>query len=155
MKRFGLFKVGEIGFAISIPQIQMILQGSKGYKLPRLSGGVSAVLVDSGRLIPLLDLEQMLGEGSLRQKSAQGYQVLVDSDYGTVALPADLTGQIVVEQKGRLLPVAAKEKDFGIIGKFIYRNEEYYILDINFLAIEMTQGFWQKQPDMGGARRHQ
>lgn len=155
MKRFALFRVGELSFAISLLQIQKILQGSKGYMLPRFPEAVSAVLVDAGQLVPLLDLEQMLGGGAQREQSMQGYQVLVESEYGTVALPADLTGQIVTEQKGKLLTIAEKEKNIGTVGKFIYQGEEYSILDINFLAIEMTQGFWRSQPDTGGARRHQ
>ena len=155
MKRFGLFRLGELGFAISLLLIQKILQGSKSYMLPRLPGAVSAVLVDAGQLVPLLDLEKILGEGAQREQSMQGYQVLVESEYGTIALPADLTGRIVTEQKGQLLTLAAKEKNVGTVGKFIYKSEEYNVLDINFLAIEMTQGFWRNQPDTGGARRHQ
>ncbi|MCD6582356.1 MAG: chemotaxis protein CheW [Desulfuromusa sp.] len=155
MKRFGLFRVGELGFAIPLAQIQKILQDSRGYRLPRLPGAVSAVLVDDGQLIPWFDLEQMLGEGTPLEQPMQGYQVLVESEYGTVALPADLTGRIVTEQKGQLVSMAVEEKDFGAIGKFIYQSEEYIILDINFLAIVMTQGGWQNQPDTGGARRHQ
>ena len=155
MKRLGLFQTGNFGYAISLSQILKILQSSKGYQLPRLPATVSAVLVDDGQLVPLLDLEQMLGEGTQAEQLVKGYQVLVESDYGTVALPADLTGRIITTQKGEQLPLAEKKKDFGIVSKFIYQNEEYHILDINFLAIEMTQFFWQRQPDTGGARRHQ
>ena len=155
MKRFGLFRVGNFGFAISVPQIQKILQNSRGYMLPRLPGVASTVLVESGQLIPLFDLEQMFGGEALRDESSQGYQVLVDSDYGTIALPADFSGQIVAEQKGEQLPVTVTEKTLGISGQFVYQSVEYHVLDINFLAIEMTQGCWQKQPDTGGARRHQ
>lgn len=155
MRRLGLFKIGEFGFAVSLPQIQKILQNSKSYLLPRLPEAVSAVLVDAGQLIPLLDLSQMVGEKLLSGQSTQGYQVLVESEYGTVALPADLTGQIVAEQKGELATIATQEVRFGTVAKFIYQGEEYNVLDIDFLAIEMTQGFWQNQPDTGGARRHQ
>ncbi|MDX2479544.1 MAG: chemotaxis protein CheW [Desulfuromusa sp.] len=155
MRRFGLFKIGKLGFAIPLLQIQKILQGSKSYLLPRLPGAVSAVLVDDGQLIPLLNVGQILGEGSQWEQPGQSYQVFVESEHGTVALPADLTGRIVAEQKGTLSTMTAKEKDFGTLGKFVYHGEEYNILDINFLAIEMTQGFWQNKPDTGGARRHQ
>jgi len=155
MRRFGLFRIGKLGFAISLLQIQKILQGSKCYILPRLPGAVAAVLVDDGQLVPLLDLGQMLGEDSHWEQPKQSYQVLVESEYGTVALLADLTGRIVAEQKGSLSTITVKEKDCGTIGKFVYQGEEYNILDINFLAIEMTQGFWQNKPDTGGARRHQ
>ena len=155
MSRLGLFKIGEFGFAVSLPQIQKILQNSKSYLLPRLPGAVSAVLVDAGQIIPLLDLSQMVGEKNLAEQTTESYQVLVESEYGTVALPADLTGRIVTEQKGELSTIAPQEISFGTVAKFIYQGEEYNVLDIDFLAIEMTQGFWQNQPDTGGARRHQ
>jgi len=154
MSRFGLFQIGQFKFAVSLQQIQKILQNSKIYNLPRLPKGVAAVLVDAGQLIPLLDLQQMMGSETQRQ-ATQSYQVLVESEYGTVALPADLTGRIVDEQKGELSTMVAHKVNFGSVGNFIYQNEEYSVLDINFLATEMTQVFWQDQPDTGGARRHQ
>lgn len=155
MRRLGLFRCGELNFAISLLQIQKILQGSRNYRLPRLPGAVSAVLVDNGQLVPMLDLGQILGEAGQLDLKANGYQILVESEYGTVALPADLTGRIVAEQKGVLSTTTVKQKCLGMIGKFVYQNEEYNILDIDFLAVEMTQGGWQNQPDTGGARRHQ
>ncbi|MEA3361823.1 MAG: chemotaxis protein CheW [Thermodesulfobacteriota bacterium] len=142
MNRFGLFQIGALGFAVSLQQIQKILQNSKSYTLPRLPGGVSAVLVDAGQLIPLLDLSQVVGGGTQSEQTTQSYQVLVESEYGTVALPADMTGRIVDEKKGELSTIATQEIDMGSVGKFIYKNKEYTVLDINFLAIEMTQGFF-------------
>ena len=154
MKRFGLFQIGQLDYAISLLQILKILQNSTTYVLPRFPRAVSAVLVDGAQLIPLLDLEQLLGENTQQERSAPGYQVLVESEYGTVALPADLTGRIVAEPKGELLAVS-KEKDVGIVGRFKYQNKRYIILDIDFLVIEVIHGFWQNPPDTGGARRHQ
>jgi len=43
----------------------------------------------------------------------------------------------------------------GVTGQYIYQDKVYKVLDINYLAIEMTQVYWQNQPDTGGARRHQ
>jgi len=153
--RYGLFKIGPLNYAISLLQIQKILQGSKGYILPRLPRAVSAVISVGGELIPLLDLGRMLGGSHQEEVTAQNYQVLVDSEYGAVALPADSTARIVSEQKGTLLTDTVKEKVLGTVGKFVYRSYEYNVLDINFLAIEMTQGFWQSHSDSGGAGRHQ
>lgn len=155
MNRFGLFQIGDLGFAISLQQIQKILQNSKSYTLPRLPGGVFAVLVDADQLIPLLDLSQIVGGGTQLEQTTQSYQVLVESEYGTVALPADMTGRIVDEQKGELSTIAPQKIDMGSVGKFIYQNKEYSVLDINYLAIEMTQGVFANPTDTGGARRHQ
>ncbi|MCF6265502.1 MAG: chemotaxis protein CheW [Desulfuromusa sp.] len=155
MSRFGLFQIDQFKFAVSLRLIKKILQNSKSYDLPRLPRTISAVLVDAGQLIPLLNLRQMIGRETQQEHLTQSYQVLVESEYGTVALPADLTGRIVDEQKGERSTIVEQEVDLGGVGSFIYQNEDYSILDINFLAIEMTQVFWQNQPDTGGARRHQ
>ena len=151
MSRFGLFRIGGFRFAVALEQIRKILQNSKTYKLPHLPGAVTAVLVDAGQLIPLFDLGQMFGAES---QGTPGYQVLVESEYGPVALAADMTGKIVTEQKGELSVTVEQGTDFGITGKFVYQSEEYNLLDIDFLAIETTQGFWRNQLDAGGVRRH-
>jgi chemotaxis signal transduction protein len=155
MSRYGLFQIGEFRFAVALEYIKKILQNSKTYKLPQLPGVVVAVLVDAGQLVPLLDLSQIVGEESRLKDVMLGYQVLVESEYGPVALSTDKTGQIVVAQKGKLSITAEQATDFGVVGKFIYQNEEYNLLDINLLAVEMTQGFWQNQFDTGDARRCQ
>jgi chemotaxis signal transduction protein len=153
--RYVIFQGGSLNYAISLQQIQKILQGSLGYILPRLPGAVSAVIVDDGKLIPLLDLGRMFGEKHQEVLASQNYQVLVNSEYGTVALSADSTPRIISEQKGTLSKGNANERIWGTVAKFVYLSEEYNVLDINFLAIEMTQGFWQSHSDSGGAGRHQ
>jgi len=154
MNRFGLFCVRGAGFAIPLVQIVKILEGTAGYRLPRLPGAVSAVVVDEERLIPLIDLGCALGVGSDDSTLCE-YQVLVESEYGVVALEADSSGRIVAEKKGLILPLPAKEQVVGVVGRFSYQNTMYNILDIDFLAIEMTQAYWQNQSGTGGARRHQ
>ena len=153
--RYGLFRLGTLNYAISLQQIQKILLGSKGYALPRLPGAVFAVIVDAAELIPLLGLDRVLGENEQKELKSKSYQILVDSEYGTVALPADSIVRIVSEKKGTLLKSPSKERVWGSVAKFVYLSEEYNILDINFLAIEMTQGFWQSHSVSGGAGRHQ
>ena len=153
MKRFGLFRTGSLGYAVPIEQLRKILQGATTYRLPRLPEPVGAVLVDGGELVPLLNLQGLMaGASVLPDCLPSGYQVLVDSEYGPVALPAEATGRIVPEQKGELAAVA-EELDSWVSGEFQYRDEKYKILDIDFLAIEMTQGFWRDQPDTCGTRR--
>jgi len=154
MNRFGLFRIRNAGFAIPLAQILRILEGAEEYQLPRLPGAVSAVLVDEGRLIPLIDLGGALGVGTDCPIGC-GYQVLVESEHGVIALAADSSGRIVAEKKGQILPLPPKEQVIGVVGRFSYLDDVYNILNIDFLAIEMTQAYWQNQSDTGGARRHQ
>lgn len=154
MSRLGLFNVGTVGFAIPFPQIEKILQGVPLYRLPRLPGAIVAVLVVDEQLVPLIDIGSLLG-GGLESSAERGYQLLLKTDCGMVAIAAESCGRIVAQQKGQIVAQDVKEKTAGITGQFIYQNDNYKILDIDFLAIEMTQVYWQNQPDMGGARRHQ
>ena len=144
MRRFGLFQIGGFGFALVLKQIKKILQNSKAYGLPHLPGAVTAVLVDDGKLVPLLDLSLVIGSESRLKDDVPGYQVLVESQYGPIALAVDLAGKIVSEQKGELSVTVEQTTDYGVAGKFIYQGKEYKLLDVDFLAIEMTQGFLAK-----------
>ncbi len=75
-------------------------------------------------------------EPSARQAE---YKIFAESEGGLVAFPAELTSGIVAENKGELLP-SSENKIPGIDGFFKYQGKEFKILDINYLAIGMTQG---------------
>lgn len=153
MKRFGLFQLGRFNFAITLLQLRKIVQDAATYPLPRLPQSVSAVLIDEGQLVPLLNLELFFGAEAQTEQMTSGYQVLVESEYGTVALPADLNGKIVAEKRGVIVN-EGNSKEAWVVGEFNFQNIDYKILDINFLAIEMTQNFWLNQSDSRGVRRH-
>ncbi len=141
MKRLGLFHVGCFAYAVPLEQVEKILQGAKLFKLPRLPRAVAEVLVDAGQMIPLFDFVKMFGDLALPAQNEPICQVLVSTEYGVVALPANVAGQIVATSKGREFQSA--DNVIGGVGNFIYLNEEYNILDINYLALEMAQGLWQ------------
>jgi len=153
MKRFGVFQVDHLNYAISLQQIKKIIQDAETFLLPRLPRAVSSVLVDEQQLVPVLDLGLLCGAKSITDPTSPTYQVLVESEYGTVALPAALNGKIVTEKKG-ILSRAAESKMSWMTREFTYQNIKYKILDINFLAVELTQNFWRNQSDTSGARRH-
>lgn len=140
MKRFGLFKLGRLHYAIALLQLRKIVQDVATYPLPRLPLSVSVVLIDDGNLIPLLNLELFFGAEAQTETTASEYQVLVESEYGAVALPADLNGRIVSEKRGTSTAVSHSSEAW-VVGEFNFQNIDYKILDINFLAIEMTQNF--------------
>jgi len=140
MKRFGLFQLGRFYFAIPLLQLRKIVQDAAAYPLPHLPQSVSAVLIDEEKLIPLLNLELFCGAKTQPEMMSTGYQVLVETEYGTVALPADLNGKIVAEKRGSIIH-ESNSKEAWVVGEFNFQNIDYKILDINFLAIEMTQNF--------------
>ena len=154
MKKIGLFRIGEFAFAVPLEQILKILQDATQYTFPCLPSVISGVIVNDDSLVPLFDSVKVYG-GSAPQGGGAGYQVLVSTEYGVVALPANLSGKIVATTKGEVVEFTTDPDVVGAVGKFLYASDEYYILDVNYLAIEMTQGIWQSQPDTDGARRHQ
>ncbi len=106
MNRYGLFQSGGLNYAIPLLQIRKIVQGGTTYSLPRLPQSVPAVLVDAGELIPLLSLNLLREADGKLEHVQSGYLVLVESEYGAVALPAELNGKIVAEKKEQELSEA-------------------------------------------------
>ena len=150
MKRFGLFQLGAVRYALDVEDLDMILQDARTYPWPRLPEMVSAILVAKGQLVPLLDLQCLFQQD--RGKSPQpGYQVLVQEASGTFALPADLHARIVTVDKGTLA-AAGQAEEAWCRGYFDYHKTRYAILDTHFIAIDMTQRIWRNQPDSGVRR---
>jgi chemotaxis signal transduction protein len=136
MSRYGLFCSAEIAYAIPLGRLQRVLSGQHCYLLPKLPRAVAGVFIWDGLIIPLLALAQLFHDSP--QIVTQGaYQVLIASEYGILALPAEQTCGIVAEQQGVL--VAATEKTTpGIAGEFQFQGRVFQILDIDSLAIDLT-----------------
>jgi len=137
MERYGLFSFGAFYYALPLLRLQKILHRYQGYFLPLLPDTVSEVLVDVGCLVPLVCLPaQHVGEGGPPRTAA--YKVIVESEAGLVAFPADEACGIVAKQKGEVV-ATSEEWSAGIAEVFKYQGKEYPILDIDFLAFRMTQ----------------
>ena len=152
MKRFGLFRLGALRYALDVVNIARICQDARTYPWPRLPEMVSTILVANNRLIPVLDLQRLFQQGSVAEPQSV-YQVLIKGESGSFALPADLNARIVAADKGALRDPADAEEDW-CGGYFDYQETRYSILDVHFIEIGMTQRIWRNQPD-SGARRTQ
>lgn len=137
MTRYGLFSFGAARYAVPLLQLRKIVCQRSGYLLPCLPTAVAEVLVDEGRLVPLLTLPFLAPDGGSDPRTAQ-YKVFAESEAGVVAFSADTTCGIVAENKGMLL-YPEKESVPGTSGTFKTQEKEFIILDIDFLAIQMTQ----------------
>jgi len=137
MKRFGLFRCAAIDFAVPLFRLRKILHVQQVFELPRLPGNVSGVLVTEGRIVPVLDLPQVVA-GSSGAAGAE-YLVLVESEYGILSFPADTSSGIIAEQKGAVVPTAEEDASWST-GQFLFQDRAFQILDIDFLAIGLTQG---------------
>jgi len=137
MERFGLFVFAGICFAVPLIKLRKIVHLQGGYVLPMFPLIVSEVLVDNQQLVPLVEIP---GQGQVRNADSRSaeYKVLVESEAGTIALPADETCGIVPVQRGELLP-QDEMSTAGIVGLFKFQSTDYHILDIEFLALRITQ----------------
>ena len=137
MNRFGLFRSGGLDYAIPLVRLIRVLPAGCCHFLPRLPPGVTGVVVDSGKLIPQVDLARLLpGSGDPGRPTA--YQVLVESECGTLALPAEQSYGIVAEQKGKLVSTG-EPAALGLGNEFYFQEKVFQVLDIDCLAIGLIQ----------------
>jgi len=137
MNRFGLFRCRGTDFAIPLFRLRKILHEQQVFPLPRLPEPVSGVLVDEDRIIPVLDLPVIVvGE---KGTAPTEYMVLTESEYGILAIPADITCGIVTDQKGAISPAAEGDASW-LTGQFHFQDKNFQILNIDFLAKMLTLG---------------
>ena len=137
MNRFGLFRFAGLDYAVSLVRLIKVLPAGCCHFLPRLPPGVTGVVVDSGKIIPQVNLARMF-DGSGASGGAVAYQVLVESECGTLALPAEQSCGIVAEQKGGLV-VTRQQAAWGLVSEFYFQEKVFQVLDIDSLAIGLIE----------------
>lgn len=140
MNRFGLFCGDGIDYAVPLARLVKVLPARHCYLLPNLPVVIGGVIVADGELVPRLELSRMLVcvVGAIRPAA---YQVLVESECGTLALPAERPCGIVAEQKGEVLPLPEPAAR-GLLGEFRFKQKKFQILDLDSLAIGLIQTSW-------------
>jgi len=152
VSRFGLFSLQRVDYAVPLARLRKVLHQPRVHLLPRLPRELPRVVVADGGVVPVVDL--LCKAETESQLSAPEYLILVDSECGPLALPADTTCGIVAEQKGTR-SVTGEEGSPWWCGSFHYQNKTFQILDIDVLAIGLTQECPVLDPDSEGARRNQ
>lgn len=137
MNRFGLFAYSECAYAIPLERLERVLTGQRCYPLPVLPKAVRGAVVWDGQLIPLLDIARMWFDPAVNSGTA-AYQVLINSVYGILALPAECNFGIVAMPEGGLV-AAVETLPAGLCGKFFFQDRMFQILDIDYLANDLLQ----------------
>ncbi len=149
MKRLGLFQFAGFRYAVPLPRLLRVVHRCRCFPLPRLPHGVMSVLVDESRLVPLLNLHELLFAHGAAATSAD-YVVLIESEAGRIALPADTTSRIVPEAKGRI--ISLDETDAAAkSGEFHYQRNRFAILDVDNLIMSLLQTFGIPEVSSPGA----
>lgn len=137
MTGYGLFSSCNVDYAFPLEQIRRIIQDVPLYLLPGLPAGVEYVLVHGTALVPVLHAGHVTKY--IKGAKSSSCFVLVDSEYGTLAFAAEANGRIVAEHKGSVLFPEVRENVWEM-GTFRYQSRVYRILDVDVLAMEITQG---------------
>ncbi len=112
-----------------------------------------SVLVDDARLVPLLNLHELLFKHGAAGSLAE-YAVLMESEAGMIALPADATVGIVPETKGQI-SFSAEMNATAKSGEFNYQQNIFAILDVDILIMSLIQALQIPGAKSCGAGRHQ
>lgn len=135
--RLGLFRLAGCGYAVSLERLLRVVDGGRVAKLPLTPVRLAGMLVVGDEVIPLLDSDWLPGVVAGKSLSA-GYQVLVSTEYGTVALPADTTIGIVAEGRGDRSPVDQEGADY-FSDCFYYRDSSYQVLNIDVFIMDLIR----------------
>lgn len=140
MKRFGLFSLSDKAFALPLARLVKIVQGVQLFRLPRLPFECVGVIVHRDLLVPVINPAVLLDNRDVVREFSTTYCVIVSTDVGCLALPADQVRQIVSEDKGQLGPVEGQGGQY-MSEAFVYRGSSFNIIDIDYLVLDMLQGF--------------
>lgn len=134
MNRFGLFCHGQLKYAVPLEFLKKILQRQAVFTLPLASGETIRILIDDNVAVPLMDFAAT-GAAEPEGEQDVGYQAVLESELGPLALLSDVPGRIT--SRGERLPGDVEDPHW-ISGKYRYLDAVYAILNIDGLAMEMA-----------------
>ncbi len=135
--RLGLFKISGQGYAVPLNRLLRVIEGGCAGVLPLIPDGMAGMLVVDKEVIPLLDSNWLPGVSSGRGLSAE-FKVLVATEYGSVALPADATVGIVAESRGKLDELEQNIVEY-VSQSFNYRENSYQILNVDAFIMSLIR----------------
>ena len=124
----GLFRLEGCGFAVPLERLVRVVDRGLSEYLPLTPDQMAGMLVLDDEIIPLLESSLFPGVSPGKSLSAE-FKVLIFTEYGTVALPADVTVGIVVRGCCEMLRVEPVE---GFMSEALsYRDHCYQVLDVD------------------------
>ena len=134
-KRLGLFSFMGVGYALSLSRLLRVVEAGCVYPLPFVPLGVEGMLIQGTELVPMLGCAWLTGS---QEAAVAGFQVVVASEYGVMALPADKTQGIVAESRGNWQP--EPKSRFGFLThSFCYQEVSYRMVNIDALAVSLIR----------------
>jgi hypothetical protein len=123
-----------LNYAVPLEFLKKILQRQPAFRLPLTARESISILIDGKVAVPLLDLGRGVGSAQ-RGELEPGYQAVLESRQGPLALMSDIPGRIT--SKGERLPGVDADPSW-VSGNYRYLDVVYAILNIDGLAMEMA-----------------
>lgn len=135
--KIGLFRLGDYGFAVPLNRLLRVVDCGCFAPLPLIPVGMAGVLILDGALIPLLDSAWLPGVAAGKGLTAD-FKVLIATEYGPVALPADTTVGIVAGN--RCQPVAPVQETADFFPDSVsYRDRRYLVLNVDVFMMSLIR----------------
>lgn len=135
--RLGLFRLAGANYAVPLERLLHVIDNIRVESLPLVPEGLAGMLVVDDEVVPVLDSCWLPGARTGCGAGAD-YQVLVTTELGPVALPADATVGIVAESRGER-GRAEPENETFLRESFSYRGSRFLILDIDVLVMSLIR----------------
>ncbi len=136
-RKLGLFLLENCGYAVPLDRILRVVDCGFCTTLPLASDRMAGMLVHDDEVIPVLDSNWLSGVVAGQGLSAD-FKVLITTEVGTVALPADTTVGIVAEN--RYEQVASEQETTDFFPESIcYRNNRYRVLNVDVFMLSLIR----------------
>jgi chemotaxis signal transduction protein len=128
-RKLGLFRLGSFGYAVPLDRILRVVDCGFCTILPLISDRMAGMLVLDDEVIPVLDSNWLSGVAAGHGLSAD-FKILITTEVGTVALPADMTVGIVAENRYEQVATDQEPTEF-FPESICYRNNRYRVLNVD------------------------
>ncbi|MCF6177994.1 MAG: chemotaxis protein CheW [Geopsychrobacter sp.] len=133
--KIGLFHLQGRGYAVPLGHLLRVVDNGYVAPLPLLPAGVAGMLVLENQIIPLLDSDWLSGVPAGWGLRAE-FKVLVATEYGSVALPADQTVGIVAES--RCLQIDSVPRAGFMATDLGYCGKRYQVLNLDLFNMSLV-----------------
>ena len=136
-RKLGLFRLANYGYAVPLERLLRVVECGFCATLPLAPDGMAGMLVFDEEIIPLLDSNWLPGVDDGKGLNA-GFKVLIATEYGPVALPADTPVGIVAES--RCERVASEQEAAGFFPDSVhYRDNCYRVLNTDVFMLSLIR----------------
>jgi chemotaxis signal transduction protein len=137
IRKLGLFRLADSGYAVPLSRLLRVVDCGYCAPLPLIPEGMAGMLVLDDEVVPLLDSDWLPGVAADMGLSAD-FKVLIATEYGPVALPADATVGIVAESRCELVTPEQETADF-FSDSVSYHDNRYHLLSTDLFITSLIR----------------